>query len=46
MAMVFIFLGHRNLQIGDFNVFIFIFLATIGVSLFIFWFFWRGKKEK
>jgi hypothetical protein len=46
MGMVLIFLGYRNLQIGDFRVFILVFVAAVAVSLFIFWSYGRGKTGK
>ncbi|MGE5253926.1 MAG: hypothetical protein ACM3N7_08175 [Planctomycetaceae bacterium] len=46
MGLVFFFLGYQNLQIGDFRVFILLFLATVAVSLFIFWAYGRGKTGK
>jgi hypothetical protein len=46
MGIVFFFLGYQNLQIGDFRVFILLFLATVAVSLFIFWAYGRGKTGK
>ncbi|MBP1719680.1 MAG: hypothetical protein H6Q43_3118 [Deltaproteobacteria bacterium] len=44
MGAVFFFLGYRNLQIGDFRIFILVFVATVAVSLFIFWSYGRGKN--
>ena len=44
MGMVFVFLGYRNFQIGDFRVFILAFVATVAVGLFIFWSYGRGKN--
>ena len=46
MGIVFYYLGRRNLQIADFRVFILIFLVAVAVSLFVFWFYWRGKTGK
>jgi hypothetical protein len=46
MGMVFFFLGYRNLQVGDFRVFILVFVATVAVALFIFWSYGRGKTGK
>jgi hypothetical protein len=46
MGIVFFFLGYQNLQIGDFRVFILVFVGTVAVSLFIFWSYGRGKSGK
>jgi hypothetical protein len=46
MGMTLLFLGYRNLQIGDFRVFILVFVATVAVALFIFWAYGRGKTGK
>jgi hypothetical protein len=46
MGMVFFLLGYRSLQIRDFRVFILVFVATVAVSLFIFWSYGRGKTGK
>jgi flagellar basal body-associated protein FliL len=46
MGIVFFILGRRNLQIGDFKVFILIFFLTVGIALFIFWFFSARKDPK
>ncbi len=46
MGIVFYLMGNQNLQLAHFKVFIILFFVVVGVTLFIFWFFQRGKTKQ
>ena len=46
MGIVFYFMGAQNLQLAHFKVFIILFFVVVGTTLFIFWFFQRGKTKQ
>jgi len=46
MGIIFFVLGHFNWQVAKFKGFILIFFAIVGIALFVFWFFQRGKPHQ
>jgi hypothetical protein len=46
VGIVFIALGHLNWQVSKFPRFIILFLLSLWVALFFFWFFLRGKIKE